>query len=107
VKRAPLRRELEGYFDELGLASLPPPMAKSSLWLEIQRPCNYDNEQVRPFYVACENGELKQVREWVRDKRDMLGHVGLQDGLACAAKGNQVEIASYLLAECGATLHGE
>jgi hypothetical protein len=107
AKRAPLRKELESYFDKLGLPPLPPPMAKSSFWLEIQLPCNYDNEEVRPFYVACENGELEQVRGWVRDKREILGQIGLQDGLACAAKGDRVEVASYLLEECGATLHGE
>jgi hypothetical protein len=106
-QRAPLRRELESYFDELGLPTLPPPMAKSSLWLEITRPCNYENENVRPFYVACEEGQLEEVRTWVERKKDLLQQIGLQDGLACAAKGDQVDVARYLLDGGYASLHGE
>ena len=106
LKRAPLREELEAYFGDLDLPTLPSPLAKSSLWLEYQRPCNYDNEDVWPFYVACEKGEHGIVKEWVQDKKDVLQQIGLQDGLAYAAKGDQVNVASYLLAEGHASLHG-
>ncbi|KAF2680039.1 hypothetical protein K458DRAFT_421851 [Lentithecium fluviatile CBS 122367] len=47
AKLAPLRRELEGYFADFNLPPLPPPLAKSSGWLEIRRPCYYKNEDVR------------------------------------------------------------
>lgn len=85
---------------------LPPPLPRSSLWLGIQRPCNYPDAEVRPFLVACEEGALGEVGRFVREEKAVLRQIGLQDGLACAAQGTQVRVARYLLEEGGAFLHG-
>ncbi|KAM5346107.1 hypothetical protein ACJ41O_009112 [Fusarium nematophilum] len=106
ARRAPLQKEIESYFAHLGLAPLPPPLPKSSLWLAAHRPCQYPNAEIRPFFIACEEGSLDEVRRWVQDKRQELRQMGVQDGLACAANGNQVHVARYLLEEGGASLHG-
>lgn len=98
---APMRREVEGYFE---LPPLPAPLPRSSLWLGVTRPCHYTPEEVRPFYVACEEGRLDEVRGWM-GRKDVLRPIGLRDGLDCAAIGNQVHVARYLLDE-GVALHG-
>ncbi|KAL0943366.1 cnpv019 ankyrin repeat protein [Colletotrichum truncatum] len=102
TKRAPLRRDLEGCFVQLGLDPLPPPLEKSSHWLDTRRPGDYQNSELRPFLVACEEGSLDVVRQGV--SAGSLRHISFQDGLACAARGNQLDVARYLLEE-GARPH--
>ncbi|PVH97381.1 ankyrin [Periconia macrospinosa] len=104
-KCVPLRKELEGYFDSREFPPFPPPVAKSSLWLEIWRPQNYQIKAIRPFFQACEDGALDDVKTWVRTKRHVILRMGIQDGLACAAMGNKVDVARFLLDEGGATIH--
>lgn len=105
LRRAPLRRDLESLFDHLGLPPLPPPLPKSSLWQSIRSPSNYWNAEVRPFLVACWKGELDEVRRWVPARKDdVLLQIGVDDGLSCAAGGNQPDVARYLLDEGGATV---
>ena len=94
---APLCREMDAYFDHLHLPPLPPPLPRSSPWLDITQPCYYEPQEIRPFYLACQEGQLDEVRRWAADKRDDLRPVGLQDGLCCAAKGNQADVARFLL----------
>lgn len=106
IRRLPLRRELESCFEHLNLPPLPPPPPRSSLWLQIHRPCNSRNPLVMPFLLACEDRSLAEVTRWVQVKRDELRHIGIQDGLACAAQGNQTYVAHYLLDHEGAFLHG-
>lgn len=103
-----LRRELEGYFNGPGVAPLPPPLPKSSHWLETCRACHYRVPEVRPFMVACEEGSTEVIRSWVGDpaKKASLRPIGLQDGLACAARGNHVDAVRYMLDEAGARLSG-
>lgn len=106
LRRAPLRQELEGYFDDLNLDPLPPPLPKRSEWLDTTYPDNYPNAEVRLFFTVCEEGSLEVVKRWVSEKREVLLQVGVQDGLACAARKNQINVVRYLLDEGGATLDG-
>ncbi|KAF7552215.1 hypothetical protein G7Z17_g4449 [Cylindrodendrum hubeiense] len=106
ARRVPLRTELESYFDHLKLPPLPPPLPRSSLWLGLRRPCESRIAEVRPFLVACEQGDLDDVKAWIKDKKDVLQKIGVQDGLACAADANQPDVARYLLDEAGASVHG-
>ncbi|KAF3807024.1 hypothetical protein GCG54_00007279 [Colletotrichum gloeosporioides] len=102
AKRLPLRRELEGYFKDLNLPPLPSPLPKSSHWLDIQRPCHHPNLGLRPFLMACEEGSMDEVQRRVSE--GSLSPISVQDGLACAAKGNQPDVVQYLL-EAGARPH--
>lgn len=102
-----LRRELERKTESIGLQPLPEPLPKSSLWHDIQPPERYKFEDIREFYVACEKGDLKLVSHWVREKIGTLRQIGIRDGLACAARGNQVEVCRHLLATGGARVHGQ
>ncbi|KAI8954174.1 hypothetical protein F4801DRAFT_534570 [Xylaria longipes] len=106
LRRTPLRQELESYFDDLNLDPLPPPLPKRSEWLDTTHSKNYRNAEVRPFFIACEEGSLEVVKEWVSEKREVLLQVGVQDGLACAARENQVDVVRYLFDEGGAFLDG-
>ncbi|PKS06134.1 hypothetical protein jhhlp_007451 [Lomentospora prolificans] len=104
AKSAPMRRETEGYFEHL--PPMPPPLPKSSHWVGYTRPENYRPAWVRPFYLACKEGRLDEVQSWIRDKKEILRPIGLRDGLDCAAMGNQVHVARYLLEAVGVTLSG-
>ncbi|CAM1503198.1 Fc.00g079740.m01.CDS01 [Cosmosporella sp. VM-42] len=108
VHRAPLRKDLEGRYDHLNLAPLPPPLPRSSLWItsRTQGPSDYNIPEVRSFLIACTEGSLDEVKRCVQEKKEALRQRGLQDGLDCAAKGNQVDVARYLLEEGGAFLDG-
>ncbi|KAI0408469.1 ankyrin repeat-containing domain protein [Xylaria palmicola] len=98
LRRAPLRKDIEDRFDGLGLPALPPPLPKKSEWLgAIVAPRNYPNAEVRPFFAACAEGSLATVRRWVTERKETLLQVGVQDGLALAARANQVEVVRYLL----------
>ena len=98
---APLCREIKGYFEKRHLPPLPAPLPKSSLWVGYSRPCFYKPEEVGSFYVACEEGALDEVKRYIGEKKDVLGSVTLRDGLDCAAMGNQVHVARYLVEEIG------
>ncbi|CAH0051743.1 unnamed protein product [Clonostachys solani] len=102
TKCAALRREIESYFDKP--EPFPPPLPRSSFWLEHTYPHNYQIEHIRMFYLACQEGRLKDVQEWVRDRRDLLGAVGLQDGLDVAAMGSQVHVVRYFIEEVGVSI---
>ncbi|KAK1857063.1 cnpv019 ankyrin repeat protein [Colletotrichum chrysophilum] len=102
AKRLPLRRELEGYFKDLNLPPLPSPLPKSSHWLDTKRPCHHPNMDLRPFLMACEEGSMDEVHRRVSE--GLLSPISMQDGLACAAKGNQPDVVQYLL-EAGARPH--
>ncbi|KAI0202357.1 ankyrin repeat-containing domain protein [Astrocystis sublimbata] len=98
LRRAPLRRELEALFSDLGLPALPPPLLKKSEWHNgIVYPHHYPNVEVRPFFAACAEGSLATVEHWVTEKRVTLSQVGVQDGLAIASRANQVSVIRYLL----------
>lgn len=101
---ATLRREIESYFDKPN--PFPPPLQRSSFWLEHTYPHNYQIEHMRIFYLACQEGRLKDVEEWVRDRRDMLSPIALRDGLDVAAMGSQVHVARYLIEEVGVGITG-
>ncbi|SPO02477.1 uncharacterized protein DNG_05150 [Cephalotrichum gorgonifer] len=109
AKCAPVAREMESYFEHLNLPPLPPPLPRSSLELSVHRADNSEPKELRPFYMACHEGRLDEVKEWVQDqkKRDSLRKKGLPTGLDFAAKGNQVHVARYLVEEVGVTIHGE
>jgi ankyrin repeat protein len=97
---APLVREIEGYFAHLELPALPPPLPRSSLWLETQRARHYKPVGARRFYLACEEGSLDVVERWLEEEKDparQIGSIGLQDALACGAVGNQLHVVRYLL----------
>ena len=100
----PLRRELEGYFH--GLPPLPPPLRKSSEAWRTSSAHGRENAEVRPFFVACEEGSLDDVKQWVPEKREVLRQIGVQEGLAYAAHNNHVDVVRYLLEEGGALLDG-
>ncbi|SPO04635.1 uncharacterized protein DNG_07320 [Cephalotrichum gorgonifer] len=95
---APCRREVEGYFASLPPLPPLPPLAKSSLWFTTTNLSHYEPSVVRPFYVACHEGQLDKVREWMA-RKDVLKPIGLRDGLDCAAMGNQVHVVRFLLEE--------
>ncbi|KAF9875682.1 putative ankyrin repeat domain containing protein [Colletotrichum karsti] len=102
-QRAALRRDHESHFAHL--APLPPPLPKSSLWFALERrPEKYRVPGIRPFLVACHDGSLDDVKDWLVHKRDILRPIGLRDGLVCAALRDQVEVARYLLDECRTTI---
>lgn len=105
-KNAPLAREIESYTEALNLEPFPPPLPKSSLWIEVQYPESYRLKDIREFYVACREGNMDAVRHWINEKKDALHQIGLDDGLACAARGDQVETCRFLL-DNGAKLHGD
>ncbi|MBE3044359.1 hypothetical protein IMZ48_17690, partial [Candidatus Bathyarchaeota archaeon] len=102
AKCAALGREIEGYFAHLDLAPPPAPLPKSSLWLDITHPKYYKPAEIRSFYLACQEGNLDEVRDWVRERKDELQPIGIRDGLDCAAMGGQVAVARHLLEEAGA-----
>ncbi|KAI0812171.1 ankyrin repeat-containing domain protein [Xylaria sp. FL0064] len=105
LRQEPLRQELDNYFSNLdNLSPLPPPLPKKSEWLDIKNPKDYPNAEVRPFFAACEEGSLEVVKRWVLEGKDKLLQVGVQDGLACAARNKRVDIVRYLLDEGGAIL---
>ncbi|KAI1274033.1 ankyrin repeat-containing domain protein [Xylaria sp. FL0933] len=105
LRREPLRRELDNYFLNLdNLRPLPPPLPKKSEWLDIKNPKDYPNAEVRTFFIACEEGSLEVVKRWAPERKDMLLQVGVQDGLACAARSERVEVVRYLLDKGGAIL---
>ena len=104
AKCAPLAREIESYFENLGLPPLPAPVKKSSAWFSVMRPRDYEPAEVRPFYVACLDGALDEVKEWVKEKKEALRPIGVRDGVDLAAMGNQVNVLRYLLEEAGASV---
>ncbi|KAF5572894.1 ankyrin repeat domain-containing protein [Fusarium pseudoanthophilum] len=107
--REPLRREIEDYFKDLALPSLPRPLPPSSLWLARTQATNCPYPAIKPFMVACDAGLLDQVKSWVEDhrRRDVLQQISMQDGLVFAARANRVDIVRYLLEEGGASLTGD
>ena len=105
-KCAAVQGELEGYFKDRNLPPLPPPLPKSSLWIDINFARTCKDEEMRPFYIACEEGSLREVEKWVQEKKNVLRQKGIQDGLACAVRANQVHVARYLLEDGGAFVHG-
>ncbi|KAI8632834.1 ankyrin repeat-containing domain protein [Xylariaceae sp. FL1651] len=102
--RAPFQMEIESRYHELNFTPLLPPLPKPSAWLDFNRPRHYAVTEVRPFLIACEQGSINEVMQWATEKGETLQHIGLQDGLACAAENNQVEIVRYLLQEKLASL---
>ncbi|CAG9984847.1 unnamed protein product [Clonostachys byssicola] len=101
---AALKREIESYFDKP--KPFPPPLPRSSIWLEHTYPYNYRIEHMRMFYLACQEGRLNDVEEWLRDRRDMLSPIGLRDGLDVAAMGSQVHVVRYFIEEVGVGITG-
>ncbi|CAH0020756.1 unnamed protein product [Clonostachys rhizophaga] len=96
---AALRREIESYFDNPD--PFPPPLPRSSFWLEHTYPHNYQIQHLQMFFLACQEGRLKDVEEWVRDRRDTLRPMGLRDGLDVAAMGSQDQVVRYFIEEVG------
>lgn len=105
-RNEPLQREIDSYYKSRNLSPFPPPLPKSSLWLETRRPSDYMFADIRPFYIACEQGDFDVVKSWINEKKEHLRQMGMQDGLACAAHGNQIETCRYLLDEAGSNIHG-
>lgn len=103
-RNAPFTRELQSIFDELDLPPLPSPLPKA-IWESLRAPwLTYINKEVEPFTIACQEGQLETVRCWATEKKDLLGQVGLQFGLALAAWKDHTSTVHYLLGEGGAFL---
>ncbi|VUC26010.1 unnamed protein product [Clonostachys rosea] len=105
TKCAALKREIESYFDNTD--SFPPPLPRSSLWLEHTYPHNYYVLDIRKFYLACQEGRLEDVEEWVRHRRDVLRPMGLRDGLDVAAMGSQLHVVRFFIEDVGVGITGD
>ncbi|KAK9413655.1 hypothetical protein SUNI508_11736 [Seiridium unicorne] len=102
IKIIPWEEEIEKSFAGSNLPPLPAALPRYSIELRGIRGSFYKEISLRPFIVACENGELDVVKQHIEQ-----GHIDdsvLDDGLGFASRDGHLQVMEYLIQE-GATLH--
>ncbi|KAK6853086.1 hypothetical protein PG995_009898 [Apiospora arundinis] len=94
------KRKIEALYTDLPPL---PPKAPQPDYLVQEKPIYSQDEASRAFYLACQFGNLQEVRAYIEDVQP--SHADRQYGLEKAAHAFQIEIVRYLMQEQSTKIH--